>query len=163
MCVTFHWCGIWWKSSCPYQYHGANIWEIEYECLPLTFQLQIKVCLECAICNNVKFYCKYSQNQHEEDCKHLYFPPISRADFIVPTVKTLCDRKTRTENKILVKKHNQNRKEWVENWNSFKNTKHIQNGFPKILPIFCTFSNFKFHIYLSNLPQYQSIGTKYKH
>ena len=43
------------------------------------------------------------------------FPPISRADFIVPTVKTLCDRKTRTENKILVKKHNQNRKEWVEN------------------------------------------------
>ena len=49
-------------------------------------------------------------NQHEEDCQHLYFPPISRADFIVPTVKTLCDRKTRTENK----KQHQNRKEWVE-------------------------------------------------
>ena len=91
--------------------------------------------MECAICNNVKFYCKYSPNQHEEDCQHLYFPPISRADFIVPTVKTLCDRKTPTKRKEN-KKQNQTKKEGVD---EFKRPKKWETCIQKRFQISQTF------------------------
>ena len=93
------------KSSCPILYHSANLQHIEFRCLSLTFYLQIKVCLESANCNYVKFYCKYSQPTNMRKIANICIsPPASRADFIVAAVKTLCDRKTPAENN----KQNQN-------------------------------------------------------